>query len=260
MNKILIPFMLIHVCHVLGAQDLIVTNSDDSLNCKITKIDTSQFYYEYKSKGQILSSTINTERVAHYSLGHFDRLKSSNPFTLKSFEFGIDAGFSWRLNKIDENTGFRSFLRDLKSGYRFGIGFTGYSSDHFGWGLETSVFTSSASEGSLSGSQRILYVGPKVVTRHSGVNTSSFAISYSLGYMRLIDDTSFQELFGNTIGASLGVAFRPLLSDGLLAQIKLNVLGGSVGKFKNKRGDTLSLPDGTREGLLRIDLSAGIIF
>ena len=66
----LMIFVLIVTTNCL-AQDMIVTKSNDTINCKITKIDSTQIMFDMDVKGTMVSTYLPRESILDYKYNYF---------------------------------------------------------------------------------------------------------------------------------------------------------------------------------------------
>jgi hypothetical protein len=57
----------------LHAQDLIVTNEGDSLNCKITKIKSENVFFTFKYKDEIRNTLLPINQVKYHQYNYFQQ-------------------------------------------------------------------------------------------------------------------------------------------------------------------------------------------
>ena len=129
-------FLLIILCLFTGyaayGQDLIVTVSGDSLNCKITEVKTDAVFFRYDAGGNIVSLPMN--QVASYKYD-FYKSRSGTPAVAVSMRgrselsFYVGGGLSGLTYQPDAGS--------QKSGIggMFGIGYTWFVSGR--WGIVT---------------------------------------------------------------------------------------------------------------------------
>ena len=132
--KHLILVFFIFCSYLVYGQDLIVTISGDSLNCKITEVKTDAIYFRYDAGGNIVSLPINQVETYKYD---FYKSKSNTPAVAVSMRgrseisFYFGGGVSTLSYKPDigsVNTG---------AGGLFGIGYTWFVSGR--WGIVTGI-------------------------------------------------------------------------------------------------------------------------
>ena len=68
MRKVLftITFLLSLIATTISAQDLIVTEKGDSLNCKITKEQNDYIFFTYKDGDEIRSTLLKVGQIKYY--------------------------------------------------------------------------------------------------------------------------------------------------------------------------------------------------
>jgi len=63
MKSILGLILLIFIANSVYSQDLIVTNDGDSVNCKITKVETDNIYFTFKHNDEIRNTLLPISNV-----------------------------------------------------------------------------------------------------------------------------------------------------------------------------------------------------
>jgi len=133
MKYLILLFSLFCSCITFG-QDLIVTISGDSLNCKITEVKTDAIYFRYDVGGNIVSLPINQVETYKYD---FYKSKSSAPAVAVSMRgrSEISLYFGGGLSTLT----YKPEVGSVSSGMGglIGVGYTWFVSGR--WGIVTGV-------------------------------------------------------------------------------------------------------------------------
>ena len=126
-------FFLFCSCIVYG-QDLIVTVSGDSLNCKITELKTETIYFRYDASGNIVSLPMN--QVATYKYDFYKSRRGTPAVAVSmrgrsELSVYLGGGLSSLTYKPDVGS------RSSGFGGLFGVGYTWFVSGR--WGLVTGL-------------------------------------------------------------------------------------------------------------------------
>ena len=140
MKRIIILVLCLFAGYSAYGQDLIVTVSGDSLNCRITEVKADAIFFSYDAGGNVVSLPMN--HVASYRYD-FYKSRRSTPAVAVSMrgrsEISVYAG-----------GGLSKFLYETKQGPlnysvggMFGIGYTWFFSGRWGFvtGLEASMYS-----------------------------------------------------------------------------------------------------------------------
>jgi hypothetical protein len=270
------------------AQDLIVTEKDDSLNCKITQIKSNYIYFTFKYENEIRNTLLPAGQIKYYKKGFFskselpaDKIKSVKG-NYQKLRIGIYGGWSYMTAKVGSEvpSAFQQYTKDLKSGYHLGGDFSFFTSENIGLGIKHSMFrtgneldniyivdpvTGQARTGKLKDDITIQYFGPAICTRVSSANKKTHFISdLSLGYLLYKNNATVIDDFTLTSG-TLGLmwdfgadlSIDKNLSLGLFFAYKLGTLS-QYNYDDGKQSKTIKLDKDNLENISRIDLSVGL--
>jgi hypothetical protein len=198
------------------------------------------------------------------------------------FRLGVQGGWGYMISKIssDVPADFRDYVKKLKSGYNLGFDAAFYFKQNMGIGIKYSFFHTSNSipsvyavdsitrkvtTGPMSDFINIHYIGPTFNSRFITDNQLfHFNFYVSLGYMSYKDDGMLitpYVITGSTVGTALGFGADWSITPALFAGVDISGIFGSLSSYNLEEGGTtktITLPDNQREGLSRIDISAGV--
>lgn len=272
----------------LLAQDLIVTNEGDSINCKITKVKTDNIYFTFKHKEEFRStllpmSNVRTHQFEYYQTSEVPAEKIVGYENYQRFRIAINGGYSYMPAKISENTpsDFKDYAKELKSGYHFGFDASYYFTEPLGFGVKYFVFKSKNSldniyaedidgnrrYGKMSDDITISFIGPTFSTRLlNSDKTNAFILGLSIGYIGytnnyvLIDDF---EMTGSTAGFVFEIGYDIGLSENVSLGFQISSIAGNLFEYKISDGvntETVKL-DSDEDELIstsHIDFSVGL--
>lgn len=291
MKKIITLLMLFVFFSRIGiSQDLIVTNDEDSINCKITKIKTDAIYFTFKHKEEIRSTLLPISNVKYHQYGYYQesevpKEKIVGYENYKHFRIALNGGYSYMTAKISENTppDFKNYSKELKSGYHLGFDVIYYFTEPLGLGFKYCSFNSKNSidniyltdlngytaYGKMSDDISITFFGPTFSTRLlNSDKTNAFLLGLSIGYIGykndfvLIDD---YEMTGSTAGFVYEMGYDIGLTENVSLGFQLTLIGGNLFKYKISDGirtETIELDSDDDEliSTSHIDFSIGLRF
>ena len=284
MKKLGIIILVLIVGQVAVSQDLIVTRTDDSLNCKITDIKPDYIFFTLMSNREIKKSVLPMGDVKIYQRNFY--YKSGLPIEYLAareypkFRIAIRGGYSYLFAKIPPNLEDNAvdYFKSLKSGFHFGADVNYFFNKTFGIGLKFSLFKTKANGQNIlfddgqGGSFRVnisddrtdFLVGPSFIVRVlAPVTKNAFIAGATMGYFSYNDNVLIGNIpaivKGSTLGMVLDLGYDLRLSDDFSLLFAMSVtLGGLTVATIN--GQTIELPEGEVESMSRIDLSIGFSF
>jgi len=287
-RALLFIILFTSVLSSLNAQDLIITNENDSIHCKITKVNNDYIYFTFKNDNDFHSSLLALKDVESYQKEFFENPEVTEDKMIGHEEFpkfriAIHGGYSHMLAKVssDMSSDLQAYVKDLKSGFHFGGDVSYYLNPTIGLGLKCHVFKSSNNMndvyveddegnryyGIMSDKITTTYVGPTFSTRFLDKNkANAFIMSVGLGYLGYVNRGVFiteLNIKGNTLGLSLDFAYDIAMSKHTALGIQLSFITGSLSKLEvsdGQRTEILTLEQGSYENISRLDLSVGLRF
>lgn len=288
MKKFLALAFLFILANSIYSQDLIVTTSGDSINCKITKLKQENIYFTFKHKEEIRStllpmSNIKIHQFNYYQTSEVPKGKIIGFNNYKHVRLAINGGYSYHTASVGDGvpSDFNNYVNQLKSGYHIGGDFTYYFTEPLGVGFKYCVFKTSNSMdniyrtdsygyttyGKMSDDLTISFAGPTFSTRILNSNkTNAFLTSLSMGYLSYSNNKVLIEKYkmtGSTVGLGLDIGYDIELSKNLSLGFQISFITGSLFKYELDNGvsiQTIELDNDEAENLNRIDFSVGLRF
>jgi hypothetical protein len=286
----LFAISLFVVINNLQAQDLIVTNSGDSINCKITKITKDHVYFTFKHNAEIRNTLLPANQIIMQQKGYFLVSELPANYTHRDifphFRVAIDGGWQYRTAKIADgmDATWREHYKKMKSGFHYDIQAAYFFSEMTGVELMFSrqLFGHSLGEGYLTDAEgnfvdsgelkektAFNYIGANYLFRFfDSKKENCWLFSFGLGYMGYNDKFLFNnventKITANTLGYNLAIGYDIGLSENFGIGFKLSLMGGTFRNYKQTiDGITTNetMPDKTAEGLGTLKLSVGLRF
>jgi hypothetical protein len=283
MKRLLIILVASYCSLNLFSQDLVVTILGDSINCKITRVGANKIYFIYGSDNGVRSVFLPIYNIKTYKYNYFQ--KGDNPKNrdagnteFRPFQLSLEGGLGLTLGKLDEDIPdiLTSYYKNLRSGFKLGVGMDYYLSETFGIGLKYRRFMTSnkidnvtitnpygqTRSGILSDNLKISFYAPSFSMRSLyGNGQSAFYISYYAGYINYKDDALIVDPYtitGGTIAFGMDAGYDLELSDHFLLGFQASLISGVLKKFKFDDGtsvQTITLDKGNYESLSRLDFS-----
>ena len=274
----------------LQAQDLIVTNSGDSINCKITKISKEYIYFTFKHETEISNTLLPVSQVSTQQKDFFSESELPANYIFKDifphFRVAIDGGWQYRTANLADgmDVALREHYRKMKSGFHYdmqaayffieSMGIEAMFSQQF-FGNNSGYGSLTDKDGNLIGAgefkQKISfnYVGANYLFRlFDSKKKNNWLFSTGFGYMGYNDRLFFDNverlnLSAGTLGSYMAVGYDIGISENFNIGFKLSLLGGTFSNYKQtKNGITTNetMPEKTSEGLGTVKLSVGLRF
>ncbi len=294
---IVLVFFLFSLVKLNIAQDLIVLNTGDSLNCMITSVDNKYVYFAYKNEnGNLMSTALPKTKIKDFKREYYGKIQSDEPKnqyfknpssqTIKLFEnpkviICAHGGLSYLIAKLPENlpSGFDEYYRNLKWGIHWGADLKVFLNKKLGIGFKHTVFTTTNSinvmvvdtttgqtlYGILKDEIKVKFYGPTFfITSTSPTGRWVFMASVSIGYLDYKNHFTLIDkylLTGNTIGVCYDLNIDLRLDKNLAISAGISMLEGSLSQMIMDDGvsrQTINFDEGEEEGLSRFDFSVGL--
>ncbi len=282
---------------VAQGQDLIVTNTGDSLNVFITKEKNDYVYFivESEGTGERVNSLMATSDIKSMVRDHYltpvVSKEVAQAHDRSGLRVGVQGGYSRRMASSPDglNDEGRAYYNELKNGYTYSGDFTYYFNERSGIGVSANMYRSKAGatvmieEENSSGQPSyhsaqinddvsILYIGPFYSMRFYNWNYENFGwMRFGVGYNRyknnfqLFDELIFpftmtSETFGISIEFGYDLRVSENIALGFGIGINSGVLTEVVYDYPDGSSETIKLESDEYEGLGRIDFTIGLRF
>lgn len=273
--------ILLFACQFGFSQDLIVTKSNDSINCKITKVKNDQIYFLYQKDEAVESTLIPLKNVSSYKFKFYEEVAISkeeipgfNKFS--GFRIAVNGGYSYDPGR-DYNTGsstFNDYYNQLRSGFHLETDARYFFDELIGVGVRFSYFNASNElydvfedpEQAYSDNIKVSYVGPQFSFRFLNKSKkNAFLLTSSIGYLSYKNDQDYSnpiEITGSALGLVSEVGYDIGIADNWSMGIQLGITSGFIKKLTYDDGvstQEIELPKNNRpQGSARIDFGIGI--
>jgi len=272
----------------LSAQDLIVTNNGDSLECQITKVEGDLIYITFIENSVEQKAVMPRSMIGYYAVDYKDKWEEPTPEVEKEpsyprFRGSIGGGLANLIGKTPKNITKElvAYVEDLKTGSHFSAAISFYISENTGLGIMYSMFktqnqlddvyvvdsTGNVAFGLLEDDITIQFVGPAMSIRKE-LPRGNAQVIVNIGYgiisyrneATVIDGYT---ITGRNIGFSgdLGLDFE--IGGKLYFGIKFGMTMGTLKEFSvssNNRVETVDLTGLEYSNVSRFDLGIGLRF
>lgn len=285
MKKLFTILSVFTLINSLIAQDLIVINDGDSINCKITKVKDHNIFFTFLNNGKTVNTIIADSLVKGHVFKFYNTKFAKNSDLrgqYQHFRIALNAGISSDLTRIDNSlaTEFKDYYRDLKTGYHLGADLTYYFNRYFGAGLKYCIFRTSNEMGiymenengirrygNLSDDIAITFIGPTFSTRYLNPrNKNALITGISLGYLKYANDMVLMDKFkldGSSLGMIIDFGYDIGFSENFSLGFQIALISGTLTQVDVTNGTTtqnIQLDSGEEESLYRFDFSIGLRF
>ena len=139
MKKQLLLLSFVLICSALYAQDLIVTDNQDSINCQILMIGDGLMHYSTMKNNEKIKSSIPLEEVLSSVQGYYSPPKSSYTQPQKKadyahFRIAVAGGYSRRLFS-SKGSFVEDSYKEPKNGFHYGLELNYYFNENIGIGI-----------------------------------------------------------------------------------------------------------------------------
>lgn len=274
----------------LQAQDLIVTNDGDSINCKITKQTKDYVYFTFMYDNEIRNSLLSVNQITTHQKKYFSQSELPADYIYEEmyprFRFAVDAGWQYRTAKTEGSLSsqWKEHINKMKSGFHYDVQAAYFFTETMGVEpmFSQQLFSHSLGNGTLSDEHgNVLgsgYANEKITFSYIGANyimryfdskkKNCWIFSLGLGYLGykdvfLFDNVAYKTITASTLATVASIGYDIGLSKELALGFKVSATSGMFRDYKETiNGSTTNkkLPDNTAEGLGTIRLSVGLRF
>lgn len=280
------------------SQDKIITITNDTVNCKITRISRNTIYFDILTGSVRTAGSLPLSKVINYTVSAGvvtpDKPKYSSTNTFERIKLGINGGVGYMLassEKAEEaltGQGFdavkaKSYYRDLKTGWTANADLTFMITPDIGTGFKYKFFyTDGNTEGYIDPQdgvhllyinygERIFvnYYAPQVYyqTYLNAAETYRMTTTYSFGLTTYRNEAEYLSdyllLTGKNFGTDASINLEYYITDNLSLGAELSAFYSMLRKVKITDGSnsqTIDLDKEDYENLSRLELSIGIRF
>ncbi|AWW32103.1 hypothetical protein DN752_19260 [Echinicola strongylocentroti] len=253
------------------AQNLLATNTGNSVQSTISKVENGTVDFSIDEKGLDTDTFMPPEKVTSYTERSYLQKKAEKSPKIKAknaWRFGISGGYSRRLSKSHESISGSSYAEDLKNGHHFMVEGQYFFPSQNGLGITYSSFRSKSEAPGLKDDITVSYMGPTYYSRYTNNDKNYFLLGVSLGYLGYKDNayTSYDGDFtlkGGTLGAMLDASCDIGIAQNFALGFGLILTTGVLSKVTYTDGintRTIPLEEDSKEGLLRLDVKVGLRF
>ena len=274
----------------IQSQDLIVTNSGDSINCTITKITKDYIYFTFKHNTEVRNTLLPVDQVKVQQKKYFSEPEIPANYVFKAkyphFRVAIDGGWQYRLAKLASGMDvfWQEHYKKMKSGFHYDVQAAYFFADNHGIEVMFSqqffdntmrnviLFDeegNAIASGILKEKNRFNYAGANYVVRFfNSKKKNYFLMTFGLGYLGYIDklffnNNEYSKITATTLGGNFGLGYDIGISENFGIGFKLSFMGGTFRNYKQTlNGITTNetTTEKTSEGLGTIKLSVGLRF
>ena len=295
MKRTLSFLIFIIICITTYSQDLIVTNENDSINCKITKIKRETAFFTFQTNDDFIRTMLPLSKINTYQYNYFPESEAPANINIdniglpnldsKDFPYlniSVIGGYSYLIGEIsdDLSSELKDYIKELKSGYNFGADISYYFAESYGAGIKYNIFKTSNSidgffedengnqiPGTFSESITTSYIGPSFSARIMDKKRKNvFYGDFSFGSVIYVNHATIPDdckISGNTLGLSIGIGYNFNISKNFYLGIKASFLTATLKSYKINDGtstEKVKLESGEYENLGRLDMSISLSF
>lgn len=269
------------------SQDLIVTNADDSLVCKINQITHDRVYFTFRNNSEMKNTFLAPNQIKTYEYNYYHNIDVPEDIIVSKqiyprVRFSFNGGWSYQTSKIEDNlsSDMKEYTQGLQSGYHLGGDITCFVTEPIGIGFKYLLFKSSNSIenvdidikdgphgfGSMSDNIAITFFGPSFNLRLLSSNKrNALLFGLSIGYLGFKDKSTILNndltMTGSTIGIVYDLGYDIGISEIMSLGFNIALLRGTLNEYELSNGSktqTTHLDKDPYLGLGHIDLSIGL--
>lgn len=275
------------------SQDKIITNNNDTIDCKIDKVSHNTIFFELTTRGVKTTGRLPLNGILNYLIAkspdYFQNFIPTESF--QRLRFGLSGGLGYILSSSKKaesemkNMGFepdkvKSYYRDLRTGWYAKTDLSWFFSAKYGAGIKYKFFDTSGKTDGLVDPQDGVSLYYTTFSEHIYVNYVAGAFYYqeyfgrrkslklntgiSLGSVMYRDEAKFLKNYlmtGKNFGMDVNLEVEYFLNHYLSISADLSDFTSTITKMKLSDGissSTLKLEKGNYENLSRLDFSIGI--
>lgn len=259
--KRIFPLVILLLSISAFSQDTIVTNTNDTIFCKITKISENEISFNLTQMDDVKKMKLVKSSILKYTINQNATSRSSIP-SFFQYRLAFNGGFSYRTSPYEKGISNedKAYISELRKAVHFGTELMYYPFDKFGLGLKYCYM------GTQKAPIYIHSLAIKADYRLASENQKHFLHIYgSGGYLSYIEHLSQDgvvRVTAGTLGLSCGVGYDFLIKNRFAIGMDIAYVLGGLSSIKVSNGydsATIDLKENPA-GLNRIDLSLGVRF
>ncbi|MCG6190803.1 hypothetical protein [Maribellus maritimus] len=277
------------------AQDKIITNSNDTINCKITRVTGKAIFYAENANSLSSGKRIQRSEIKTWTIHETQAPEPNqiiNEYQNGKWRLSIDGGVGYRIASTKESkqnyeaqglpsNEVDSYFRQIKTGLKASGQIHYMFWEKFGLGIDYQIHHSS---GKITGtfnphdSYTLLYgdLNDDVYTNYGGLSLYYqewlnprykiyYQVSMGVTFFRQENITLYSPslITGKAFGGNTEVGFEYFLKRNVAVSVNAGFFQSTVSKIKVDNGhrtNEYDLEKEQREGLSRIDLGVGLKF
>jgi len=236
---------------VLHAQDLIVMENGDSLNCVIQRLEEKFVRIYVVRDGEKFPSTIARHQVASMKFGYYRETEVDTGTSIfarmKRWRVAARGGYSLGVGNMTTITRGSEYESSLNNGYHLGVDGAYFFNNYFGVGARFNYYKNSH-EGSLiptggtmpiavSNNINALYIAPQVMGRFRDKTKKNVYTTYlSVGYFdyldKMIDDSETIKMKGSLVAGDIGLGYERVFTNNLALGANFSYMFGRLESAK----------------------------
>lgn len=258
-------------------QDLIVTTTGDSINCKITRQRADFVYFTYMKERQVQNTLIPAEQVAalHRKFYSTPEIPAGTVVKTRTGQWvgGLYGGYSYRLSKLSDKLPyqFKDHYKKLKSGLGVGGDVHYFFSENLGFGVRYDFNRYTNNEPSIADEEiKMHYIGLSMLNRLTLKNDRKrLYTGLNMGYQSYGDMITGRmypsgvHITGKTMGIGFEIGYGEKIGAAGELYGSIGMQAASLYKLIVDSGGVkqkLELEKDEAEGLSRLELRIGLKF
>jgi hypothetical protein len=282
-------------CFISAAysQDKIITNINDTIDCKINKISNKTIFFEVTTKGVKSTGSLPLSSILNYSIGEKSPYEfQSDEDSFERLRIGISGGLGYLLSSSkkaeNEMTGMgfeaekvKSYYNDLRVGRYANADLTWLFSVKYGVGIKYKFFDTSGKTDGFVDPQESVNLYYTTFSEHIYVNYIAGAFYFqeyfgrrksfklnsgiSLGLVKYRDEVKYLYNYlmtGESFGMDVALGVEYSLNKHFSFRADLSDFTSTITKMKVSDGttiQTIKLEKDNYENISRLNFSIGII-
>jgi len=235
----------------LHAQDLIVMETGDSLNCVIQRVEDKFVRIYVVRDGEKFPSTIARPQITSMKFGYYKEEKEDTSTSIfgrmKRWRVAARGGYSLGVGDMTTMKRGSKYESSLNNGYHLGVDGAYFFNNYFGVGARFNYYknnhegsiipTGEATPIAVSNNINALYIAPQAMARFRDKTKKNVYTAYlSVGYFdyldEMIDDDKTFKIKGGLVGGDIGLGYERAFTNNLALGAGFSYLFGRLESAK----------------------------